>query len=257
MKKILPIFALLILVMASEITSAQTLRTHNFDDGNLYPFNACSVHNPNYTIAEDGRVKTFWTPDEYDGTRSMRGAELCCDDVIVRKHGWYGITVNLGADYQTDKTAGIGQVFQFSSETFWSWVVMVDMIEGDLCMTHRGPSPGVKTKTVLYPDFPKETDMNIIIGFTLSSKDEGEIQVWINEESVYHAENISLGFGTWDSNDIQTGDHTYVTFKVGMYNFNAATYPIGDTETVYYDNVSFYNGENGYDLVNPQGDRSK
>jgi len=255
MNRLLSSVATIILLMVSTSIYAQTLKTHDFNDGNLYPFNACSVSDPNYTIAENGRVKAFWTPDEYDGTRSMRGAELCCDDVVVRKHGWYGITVNLGADYQTDNTAGIGQVFQFSSETFWSWVVMMDMIEGDLCMTHRGPSSGVKTETVLYPDFPKETDMNIIIGFTLSSKDEGEIQVWINGESVYHAENISLGFGTWDSNDIQTGDYTFVTFKVGMYNFNAATYPIGDTETVYYDNVSFYNGENGYDLVDPQGDR--
>lgn len=251
LKKCLLLIVAVFMIGTSQSLFGQTLISHDFNDGNLSPFNACSVKNPNYTIVENGRVKTFWTQSGYDGSRSTRGAEFCGDAVVVRKHGWYGITVNLGADYQTDKQAGIGQVFQFSSPTFWSWVVMLDMTAGDLTMTHRGPSPGAKTDVVLYPNFPKETDMNIIIGFTLSGIGNGEIQVWVNEVSVYHATNISLGFGTWDENDEQTGEHTFVTFKAGQYNFNAANYSSGDTETVYYDNVSWYNGANGYDLVNP------
>jgi hypothetical protein len=256
MKHLFIAFAVITIFLgSSERLDAQTLRSQDFNNGNLAPFKACSVHDPNYTIPEDGRVKTFWNQSSFNGSRGTKGAELCCDDVIVRKHGWYGVTVNLGVDYQMDKQAGIGQVFQFSNEKFWSWVVMLDMTKGDLTLTHRGPSPAAKTTTVLYPNFPKETDMNIIIGFTLSHIGEGEIQVWVNGESKYHAKNISLGFGSWDDNDVQTGKYTYVTFKAGQYNYQAAKYSPGETSTVYYDNLSWYNGENGYDIVDPQGER--
>ena len=246
----LPLAALTFLSV-SGLSNAQTLVSHDFDDGNLSPFNACSVKNPNYTIAESGRVTTYWTQSGYDGSRSTRGAELCADQVKVRKHGWYGFTVNLGADYQTDKQAGIAQVFQFSSPTFWSWSALLDMTDGDLTMTHRG-RPSAKTDVVIYPNFPKQRDMDIVIGFTLSNEGNGEMQVWVNGESRYHAENITLGYGDgWNDNDEQTGDYTFVTFKAGQYNFNAAEYANGDTETVYYDNISWYNGDNGYDLVDP------
>lgn len=244
-----PLIATLAL-LAPGISSAQETVSHDFNDGQLSPFNACSVRNPNYTIAEDGRVTTFWTQSGYDGTRATRGAELCADAVIVRKHGWYGFTVNLGADYQTDKQAGIAQVFQFTSETFWTWAALLDMINGDLTLTHRA-NPAATTEVVIYPDFPKEKDMDIVIGFTLSEVEEGEMEVWVNGEKRYHAENIRLGNGSWNSNDEQTGEYTFVTFKVGQYNFNAADYADGDTETVYYDNITFYNGDNGYDIVDP------
>ena len=253
-----PLAAILFLSV-SGVSSAQTLVTHDFNNGNLSPFNTCSVRNPNYTIAEDGRVTTFWTQSGYNGHRSTAGAELCADrdgnrrdsPVIVRKHGWYGLTVNLGADYQTDKQAGIAQVFQFANPDFWSWAALLDMTNGDLTMTHRGPSPGAKTNVVLYRDFPKQRDMDIVIGFTLSEIGNGEIQVWVNGESRYRARNISLGFGTWDRNDVQTGEYTFVTFKAGQYNYQGADYSNGDTETVYYDNISWYNGDNGFDIVNP------
>ena len=250
----LPLVALSVLAMPG-VSNAQTLISHDFNNGNLNPFNACSVRNPNFTVAEDGRVKTFWTQSGYDGSRSTRGAELCADEVKVRKHGWYGVTVNLGADYQTDKQAGIAQVFQFSSPTFWSWVAILDMTDGDLTMTHRGPSPGAKTEAVIYRNFPKQRDMDIVIGFTLSQVGNGEIEVWVNGQSRYHAENISLGFGTWDRNDVQTGDYTFVTFKAGQYNYQADDYRNGDTETVYYDNISWYNGANGYNIVDPSAER--
>ena len=250
-----PLAAILALTTPG-VSSAQTLVTHDFNDGRLSPFNACSVRNPNYTIAENGRVTTFWTQDGYDGSRSTRGAELCADEVKVRKHGWYGMTINLDRNYQTDMQAGIAQVFQFSTPTFWSWVAILDMTDGDLTMTHRGPSPGAKTETVIYPDFPKQRDMDIVIGFTLSEVGNGEMQVWVNGESRYRARNISLGFGSWDNNDVQTGDHTFVTFKAGQYNYQADDYSNGDTETVYYDNISWYNGDNGYDIVNPAASTS-
>jgi len=252
MKRIYLVFAIMsLLFLGVAELNAQTLRTHDFNNGELAPFNACSVKDPNYTINENGRVKTFWVQSSFNGKRSTKGAEMCCDDVIVRKHGWYGYTINLGADYQMDKQAGVAQIFQFSRPTFWSWVVMMDMEEGDFTITHRGPSPAAKTHAIVYPDFPKEKDMDIVIGFTLSKIGEGEVEIWVNGESRYHADSISLGFGTWDENDVQTGDHTYVTFKTGQYNYQAAKYSEGETSTVYYDNVSYYNGENGYDLVDP------
>ena len=235
---------------APEMSNAQTLVSHDFNNGSLGPFNACSVTNPNYTIAESGRVTTFWTKSGYNGSRSTRGAELCADEVVVRKHGWYGVTVNLGADYQTNKQAGIAQIFQFSTPTFWSWTAILDMTDGDLTMTHRS-SPGAKTDVVIYPNFPKERDMDIIVGFTLSNEGDGKMEVWVNGERRYRASDINLGFGTWNSNDEQTGDHTFVTFKAGQYNYQADDYSSNDTETVYYDNITWYNGDNGYNRVDP------
>lgn len=228
-----------------------TLFTHDFDDNDLGPFNACSVKSPNYTAAEDGRLKTFWTQSGYDGSRSTRGAEMCGDGVKVVKHGWYGLTINLDANYQEDKQAGIAQVFQFASSTFWSWAMIFDMHNGDLTMTHRY-RPAGKTDVVLYPDFPKETDMDIVIGFTLSQEENGELEVWVNGESRYHATDISLGFGDNWNGDVQDGGDTRVHFKTGQYNYQAADYADGQESTVYYDNVSYYNCDNGYDFVRPR-----
>ncbi|MCH6255674.1 RICIN domain-containing protein [Puniceicoccaceae bacterium K14] len=232
--------------------NAQTLISHDFDDGQLDPFWSCSVQSPNYTIAEGGRVKTFWTETGYNGTRSDKGAELCCDDINFLKEGWYGVTINLGSDYPMNKTAGIAQIFQFYSSTFWSWAGIIDMENGDLTMTHRsngGSSSNVHA--VLYNNFPKQTDVNMIIHFVLSNENAGEIQVWIDGTSVYHVENINFGYAEQWTNDVQSSANSFVTFKAGQYNYDDSNYDTDETRTVYYDNISWYNGSNGYDIVNP------
>ena len=234
---------------------AQDLMSSDFDGSSLEPFHVCTTQSPNYSRIVDGRLKTFWQESSYNGTRMTKGAEVCAADWHTRKEGWYGMTMNLGSDYPSDKTAGVAQIFQFVNESFWTWAAMLLIDDGDLTILHR-PNGGTSSNVeeVVYADFPKNQDFNIIIHFIVSNQNNGELQIWVDGVSRYHKTNINFGFGTWNSNDVQTGDYTYVDLKAGQYNFDDGGYANNETRTVYYDNLSWYNGPDGYSKVDPGGD---
>ena len=254
MKKIsLLITGIMIYMGLSHTLDAQTLRSHDFNDGKYGPFYECTTQNPNYTRIEDGRMTTFWTESGYNGTRMTKGAEACCEDWHTLKEGWYGMIMHLGSDYPKNKQAGVAQIFQFVNSSFWTWAAMLLIVDGDLEIIHRadgGTSNNVEE--VVYADFPYEEDVEIIIHFILSQANAGKIQVWVNGVSKYHVTNTNFGFGSWNG-DVQAGGYTYIDLKVGQYNFEDSDYDNNETRTIYYDNLSWYNGADGYSLVDPSG----
>ena len=226
--------------------NAETLVSHDFDDGTLSGWEACTTQNPNYTIVENGRIKTFWTETGYNGTRMDKGAEACNFNFETFKEGWYGVTVNIGSDYPRNTEASICQMMGHGP--CLSWIVLLQIINGDLALVHRlgCTSP---TSATIYPDFPYQTDMDIVMHAIFSGENNGEFQIWVNGESVYLATNIDLGNGSF-TNDILDN---FVGFKMGQYNYDDGGYTNDETRTVYYDNVSWYNGSDGYSIVDPSG----
>ncbi|SEK49536.1 Por secretion system C-terminal sorting domain-containing protein [Aquimarina amphilecti] len=253
-----------IFLLFTNTSKAQILVSHDFDNGNLGPFNVCTTQNPNYSKVVNGRLKTWWTSEGYNGTRMDKGAEACGDQWTTYKEGWYGMNLELGSDYPKNKKAGIAQIFGFIPG-FWSWESMLQVENGDLTIIHRsngGSSSNVEE--VVYSNFPYETEVPIVIHFILSNQNKGEFEIWVNGVSEYRKSNINFGFGNFDSNDVKIGNAdqdfgsesagSLTVLKMGQYNFQDTEYETNETRTVYYDNVSWYNGPNGYDIVNPSED---
>ncbi|GAA3652611.1 T9SS type A sorting domain-containing protein [Flavivirga jejuensis] len=253
MKKKYLLIVISFLTGTIQLLDAQTL-SHNFNNGSLGPFYECSTQSPNYSQVVNSRVKTHWQESSYNGSRSTKGAEFCANNWDTTKEGWMGFTMNLGPDYPTNKTAGIAQIFQFYSSTFWSWAALINIMNGDLQITHRsnGGTSG-NTNAVIYSNFPKNTNMDIIIHFVLSASNAGLIQIWVNGVSRYYANNINFGYAESWSNDVQSSQYSYVDLKLGQYNYDDANYTNNETRTVYYDNVTWYDGSNGYSIVDPSG----
>lgn len=104
---------LVIFLLLTNTSKAQILVSHDFNNGNLGPFNVCTTQNPNYSKVVNGRLKTWWTSEGYNGTRMDKGAEACGDQWTTYKEGWYGMNLELGSDYPKNKKAGIAQIFGF------------------------------------------------------------------------------------------------------------------------------------------------
>ncbi|MDH7445529.1 carbohydrate-binding protein [Aquimarina sp. 2201CG14-23] len=250
-----------ILLFLTNTSNAQILLSHDFDNGNLGPFNVCTTQNPNYSKVVNGRLKTWWTSEGYNGTRMDKGAEACGDQWTTYKEGWYGMNLELGADYPKNKKAGIAQIFGFIPG-FWSWESMLQIEDGDLTIIHRsngGSSSNVEE--VVYPNFPYEQEVPIVIHFILSNQNKGKFEIWVDGVSKYKKTNINFGFGNFDGNDTKIGNAnedfgsesagSLTVLKMGQYNFQDSEYDTNETRTVYYDDVSWYNGPNGYNIVNP------
>ena len=252
MKYITRIVTLFAVLGTANVSIAQDFISHDFNDGGFGAYKECTTQNPNYARVEHGRVKTFWTEDGYNGSRMKKGAEICSkNDWSTRKEGWYGLTMSLGSDYPNNKRAGVAQIFQFVSSSLWTWAAMLIIDDGDLSILHRDNSGTSRnSEETIYRNVPKNKDLDIVMHFILSNENKGELQVWIDGVSQYHKKNINFGFGSW-KNDVQTGQYTYVDLKAGQYNFGDGNYSNGETRTVYYDNIAWFNGSNGYSKVDP------
>ena len=246
--------------------------THNFDDGSMEPFHDCTVRLPNYTNVANGRVKTFWTSEWFtmgtaagDVARTDKGCEMCIltERFYTQKEGWYGFTMNVGSDYRTDSNAGVAQIFGFSNNYF-TWEAMLKITNNDLIMGYRGrgsEQPGAQdiTDTTVLSSVPRDTDLNIIIHFVLSAANNGVMEIWIDGVKKMEHTGINLGFGTWVNDAVDCGvdefgvENCRTELKSGQYNYDTDGYIANETRTIYYDNVTWYNGSNGYATVDPSG----
>jgi polysaccharide lyase-like protein len=241
------------------VDSAVEKRT-GFENGTIAPYQICTTESPNYGQATtlDGRaaMKFWWTQVGYDGTREKRGAEACSNLQFV-KDGWYGFQFYLPSPgFPTDKTDGIAQIF--SNGGCSSWAGMFQMRNDELWFVHR-PACVNPTEVRLAASVPRNTWNTVIIHFTASHQMAGGIQIWFGDATctanapTYSKEGINFGFGTWDGDQLATGATNTIGLKFGMYNFDDTNYTVGETRTVYYDNVTQLVGNpaNAWTLANP------
>ena len=251
-----------LLTGGSLVSSAQGLMSHDFDDNTMGPFVHCTTKSPNYAKPVDGRLKTYWIESSYDGGRSTKGAEACGNTdangvgYLTVKHCWLGFTMNLDKDYiaNNDTQAGLMQVFGFDPRYgMSSWTAMFDFNEGDLTWVDRTDQGMAKTYGTIMENVPKGEDLDVIVHVVLSKSNKGTVEVFIDGDLKYSRYNTNVGMGDFNSNDEQ--DWTSVTeFKIGQYNYENPKYTPGEERVVYYDNISWYDQSDGYDVVDPSGD---
>ena len=248
--------SLKVMLLIYGFTSAQTLVTHDFNDNSLGPFNECTTRSPNFSRAQDGRLVTHWREDGYRGNRLSAGAEACADQVVFSKEGWYGMKFELGADYSQHSQGAIAQIFG-SRQEFGTWSGLLELEQGELVAIHRRGA-GTPQRFTVIDNVQNEREYSVVVHFILSGINEGLFEVWIDGERVYQARNISFGLGNFNSNDVlDVPNHNFQTFKIGMYNYASNDYIENETRTIYYDDVSWYNGgSEGFDIVNPDSSGS-
>ncbi len=233
--------------------------THNFNNGNLGPFYPCTVKRPNYARVVNGRVETYWTEAGYDGSRTSRGAEFCdavrgedrSREMRTFDEGSMGFTVNVDRGHSRTSESALAQVFGFNlARDQFSWAGLLELQNGDLVALHRyclcNP-----TRAVLVENFEFGRDHDIVIEFKVSNQNRGWFKVTVDGVVRYNATDIRFGIGEFDSNDVQT-NQSYTTFKLGMYNHTDRDYTNNEERIVYYDNVTWFNGKNGFSVVNPR-----
>ncbi len=245
----------------TSITPEGEIRTHDFNDGSFGPFTECTVQSPNYVKVVNNRVKTYWQEASYNGTRMTRGAEFCevgrsvDPDIELRtkKHYWSGFTLNIHEDHSRTSDSAIAQTMGYrnwdSDDRFNTWTLLLSITDGDLVVSHR-PGAGTATNATLVHNFSYGVDHDIVIGQIFSGYNSGMVEVWVDGVRLYHETGINNGMGPFDNNDDQ-GDGSHSAFKLGMYNHTASDYQDGEVRIVYYDNVTWFTGPNGYDVVNP------
>uniref|UniRef100_UPI000555317C carbohydrate-binding protein n=1 Tax=Aquimarina pacifica TaxID=1296415 RepID=UPI000555317C len=260
MKNSFYLSALLILSLAVfNSVNAQGLVSHDFNDGDMGPFVDCTTQNPNYAKVVNNRLRTYWQESSFNSSNRMtKGAEACADPVhngigyLTWKHCWMGFTMNIDEAYMGPSYTGVGslaQIFGFNDAAGqFSWSALLEIENGDLTWIDRRGIGASRAEVVVYENFPKGVDMDIILHVVLSDNGTGLAEVFVNGELKYSAYNIRIGMGEFDSNDVQT-NQSYTEFKIGQYNHTSAA--DNEIRIVDYDNISWYDGEDGYDIVNP------
>lgn len=238
----------------SSYVNTTNQQSTGFEDGTINPFLSCTVKLPNYGTAYTNNgsrcMKFYWQADGYDGTRTMRGTEGCCQ-VGVQKEGWYGFYLYLpDPGYPTNKNAGVAQLFANDSNCS-SWAAMLYVLNNSLYIDHRRACITPTTGTIK-TNLARNCWLPIVIHFVVSHLNAGQIQVWFDGNLVYNAQNINFGFDTWDANDALVFPND-IGLKFGQYDYDDANYDINETRTSYYDNVCVLIGNptNAWSIVNP------
>ncbi|MBQ4798861.1 RICIN domain-containing protein [Pseudoalteromonas sp. MMG006] len=228
--------------------------SHDFNDGTLGSYFECTSKAPNFTRVESGRVITHWYEKGYDGTRTSKGTEACAplDDFKSTKETWLGFTINIEENHTTDTESGIAQIFQFvDNSDIFTWAGMLKYEQGDLTFVRRSANnTSSQVQRVVEANFTKGEDHQIIIHYILSANNTGKIEIWVDNVLKYGHYNINFGFGNFNHNDSQYDD-TYVELKFGQYNYAVDEYRNNEERIIYYDNMTWYNGTDGYSVVDP------
>lgn len=255
MKKFTPkLLAVMTATLFSTGSIATDLLSHDFDDGELGSFAECTSKSPNYTEVKDGRVITHWYESGYDEGRVSKGTEACAalDDFQSSKESWMGFTMNIDAGHRNDTQSGVAQIFQFvDNSDIYTWTGMLKYEEGDLTFVRRsGKNTSSMVNTVVVEDFSRAEDHDIVIHYILSENESGLVEIWVDGEIKYAQYDINFGFGNFNSDDEQYDD-TYVELKFGQYNYQTDEYVTDEERIIYYDNMTWYNGSDGYSVVAP------
>ena len=257
--------------------------THDFDDGRIFPYEVPKADQEARVKVLDGSVETHWDQELYNGTNSGRKAQIrqagqihSNDEVKFTQHIWMGFRLKVHNDYMRNNTntnAGLMQVWghngESGAENHMFMIKFDGRNGGALVWQHRYNSVANKTHYLIYPDFPRDRFVNVVVHVKLAERDKGLVQVWVDDELMLNRSGQTIGWGQQDAGGMINGTYAFGT-SIGQYNYfvNAAFddaydgddhffdgHLAGETRTVSYDNVSLYNGADGYALVDPdEGD---
>lgn|GEM_PF-3244608 len=223
----------------NRVVNTSTEKSSGFATGTIDPFSTCTTLPANRgvvtTLNGQPCVKFQWHEANYNGTRTARGTEAC-SALAIEKEGWYGFYIYLpNPGFPMNKKSGIAQWFADNSACN-SWMGMLDMVNNDLTISHRG-NCGTPTTAVVYPNFPRNRWVSIIAHVVVSHQNAGHFEVFVDGVSHYNAKNINFGFDKWTSSDaLQAPVH--IGLKFGQYDFDAGNFDKNEVRTSYYTNVT-------------------
>ncbi len=274
------ITGIIIYMGLSPSLDAQDRVYHDFDDGNFYPYKVPKADQESRVTIVNKRVQTKWEQDLYNGTNSGRKAQIKqaaaphTEELLFTQHIWMGFWLKIHSDYMKDNTntnAGLMQIWGHNgvsgAENHMCMLKFDGRNGGALVWQHRYNSVANKTHHLVYPNFPRDTDVSVVMHVQLAEKNKGIVQVWVDGELKLDKSNQTIGWGEQDASGMINGTYCHGT-SIGQYNyFENAGYDDaydgddhyfdghmnGETRTVTYDKVALYNGSNGYDLVDPSG----
>lgn len=276
MKKIYTYILNLTLFLSLGLVSglnAQRLITHDFNDGKFEPYEVNKADQESRVKIKSNSVETHWQQELYNGTNSGRKAQIRpVDDIIFTQHIWMGLKLKIHGDYMKENTntnAGLMQIWGKNDATGAANHMCMLKFDGRnggaLVWQHRYNSVANKTHYLVEPNFPRDEFVDVIVHVQLKTKNTGIVQVWINGELKIDKTNQNIGWGDMDESGMINETYCFGT-SIGQYNFFADAnlddaydgddhlfdgHMVGETRTVSYDNVSLYNGVDGYDLVDP------
>ena len=262
--------------------NAQKLITHDFDNESFFPYVVPKADQESRVKIVNKSVETHWDQSLYNGTNSGRKAQIkqaagdhTDDEVQFKQHIWMGFSIKIHNDYMKDNTntnAGLMQIWGYNSNSGTANHMCMLKFDGRnggaLVWQHRYNSVANKTHYLIQDNFPRDQFVDVVIHVQLKNKDEGTVEIWIDGELKVNKTNQTIGWGDMDETGMINETYAFGT-SIGQYNYleNASIddaydgdghqfdgHMAGETRTVTYDNVSLYNGANGYSLVNPEGE---
>ncbi|MCH6256532.1 discoidin domain-containing protein [Puniceicoccaceae bacterium K14] len=274
MKRILiRLFVVVQLLGLGSLLNAQTYITHDFNDGNFTPYEVNKADQEARVNIVNSAVETHWDETLYNGTNSGRKAQFRpINDIIFTQHIWMGLRIKIHSDYMQNNTntnAGLMQIWGYNGSSGAANHMCMLKFDGRnggaLVWQHRYNSVANKTHYLVEGNFPRDQFVDVVVHVKLAEYNKGTVQVWVDDVLKLNKTNQTIGWGDMNSSGMINGTYCFGT-SIGQYNFfvNAGYddaydgddhwfdgHLAGETRTVTYDNVSLYNGANGYDLVDP------
>ena len=127
--------------------TGQTLVTHDFNNGELKPYETRKADQRARVKVTNKAVETHWEQSKYNGTNSGRKAQFMpIGDPKFKQHIWMGLSLKIHSDYMKDNTntnAGLMQIWGFNGEGKGNHMCMLkfDGRKGGACLLYTSPSP--------------------------------------------------------------------------------------------------------------------
>ncbi|GAA3630258.1 T9SS type A sorting domain-containing protein [Flavivirga jejuensis] len=274
MKKLFYLTVLTLYFGVVNTLNSQTLLSHHFNNGEIYPFEIPKVDQEARVSIVNKRVETHWDEDLYNGTNSGRKAQIRPENNAYHftQEFWTGFWLKIHPDYMANNTntdACLMQIWGHNDATgsanHYAMLKFDGRNGGALVWQHRYNSVANKDHYLIYGNFPKDTFVRVVIRVKLSSNG-GIVQIWVNDVLRLSKTGQTIGWGDMNANGMY--NQTYSSISYGQYNYRESagydqTYDSenhlfdghmdGETRTVTYDELSLWNGSNGYAIVDPNG----
>ncbi len=242
----------------SSALSAQNLLTHDFDDGSFGGFERTYSSMSNRVTIVDGAIQCHWWEGLYDGGNTSKKSEFRAigNDYSFTQEFWTGFWLKVHSNTfanNPNTEMSLMQIWGFRADGGANHYVMLKYYgDGSLGWQHRYNMGSNFTLYNIQDDFPTDRFVKVVIRVKLQNTSDGIVQVWLDDELKLNKTGQTIGFGDQNANGQHSGSYS-TPGSWGIYAYNNGEYVNGETRTVTYDDVSLWNGPNGYDIVNPGG----
>lgn len=246
---------------------------HDFNDGTFGDFELFQPNSAPRSLSvvelEGNQVaKSDWINDDTDpGPNRNRKSEfrvpIVTDGAWTTDFGtqedlWIGFNIGLHPNYMrhgVDTEGGLMQVWgvdpDAESETTngnWAGILKWDNGSGNLVFSSRTANTQGITDSVV-GDINKGEWASVVMHIEPSTTNDGRVELWLNGEKTVDLQDTNIGIGDIENNVLQDDNFLHVT--MGQYNYDIENWVDGEARTVFYDNIEIYEGDNGFNEVDP------